>query len=174
MKFYDENLQGFILQKHRKFVEKIELLRQMFSGLRYLHECCALIHRDLKPENLLVDTHTGQPNVCITDFGLSVFEKKKTKQQNSTCASFLEEVNRNFNNSLQQNRQGRRRHAAGDKLNEVGDLAKRNLLDVFLTPEEDCNKPVDVKEILEQRTRGKPGTKYYKAPEIENGPPYVY
>ena len=90
----------------------------------------------------------------------------KTGQPNSASASFLEEVNRNFNNSLQQNRQGRRRHAAGDKVEEVGDLAKRNLLDVFLTPEEDCNKPVDVKEILEQRTRGKPGTKYYKAPEI--------
>ena len=143
----------------------------MFSGLKYLHECCALIHRDLKPENLLVDTHTGKPNVCITDFGLSVFERKKTGKPNSASASFLEEVNRNFNNSLQQNRQDRRRHAAGDRVKEDGDRArkkpaKRNLLNAFLAPEEDCNKPVHVTEILEQRTRGKPGTKYYKAPEI--------
>ena len=96
----------------------------------------------------------------------------KTGQPNSASASFLEEVNRNFNNSLQQNRQGRRRHAAGDKVKEDGDLArrksaKRNLLDAFLTPEEDSSKPVlAVTEILNKETKGKPGTKYYKAPEI--------
>ena len=143
----------------------------MFSGLRYLHECCALIHRDLKPENLLVDCHTGQPNVCITDFGLSVFEKKKTNQQKSACTSFLDEVNKNFT-KLQRNRPAKRRHVAEDTI-RVDDYparrkpAKRNLLDELLSPEADCGEPdMSVAEILEQRAIGYPGTKYFRAPEI--------
>ena len=139
----------------------------MFSGLSYLHECCALIHRDLKPENLLVDTHTGKPNVCITDFGLSVFEKKKTAQPKSASKSFLEEVNKNFTN-LQQRRPAHR-HAAEDNNNkDKRKPAKRNLIAELLGPiEDDRGDPeMNVAEVLEQRTNGKPGTKFYKAPEI--------
>ena len=148
------------------------LFLQMFSGLRYLHECCALIHRDLKPENLLVDTHTGQPNVCITDFGLSVFEKKKTGQMTKASQSFLEEVNLNFTN-LQHHIPPRRRHVAEDRIEDNNNKdkrkpAKRNLLAELLGPiEDDRREPeMNVAEILEQRTNGKPGTKFYKAPEI--------
>ena len=144
----------------------------MFSGLRYLHECCALIHRDLKPENLLVDTHTGQPNVCITDFGLSVFEKKKTGQANTARESFLEAVNRNFTN-LQPNKPGRKRHAAGDRIEDKDDQFRRRPIVRDLTAafskqvdDESAKPDIDVAEVLEQRTNGKPGTKYYKAPEI--------
>jgi serine/threonine protein kinase len=43
-------------------------LRQIVSGLQYLHGEMGIVHRDLKCENILLD---GQNNVKLIDFGLS-------------------------------------------------------------------------------------------------------
>jgi serine/threonine protein kinase len=58
------------VQAARAFSEKFacRYVKQIMSGLRYLHETCRIVHRDLKCENILLDRHH---NVRIIDFGLS-------------------------------------------------------------------------------------------------------
>ena len=51
-------------------VDKVELLRQVMSGLSFLHEK-GLIHRDLKPQNILLQLNRDDLRVLISDFGLS-------------------------------------------------------------------------------------------------------
>jgi serine/threonine protein kinase len=49
----------------------VEIMRQLITGLGYLHEC-GIIHRDLKPENILIETISDSEfRIKITDFGLS-------------------------------------------------------------------------------------------------------
>ena len=54
---------------HKRVREKdaARLLRQILSGVEYLHKL-RVCHRDLKPENLLMDDYN---NIKIVDFGLS-------------------------------------------------------------------------------------------------------
>ena len=88
------------------------LTLQMFCGLQYLHSL-SLIHRDIKPENLLVEYDDGgKPSVCITDFGLATFEKRRTgRQPNVAGESFLSAVNRSFSEALKKTS----RHAEGTR-----------------------------------------------------------
>jgi serine/threonine protein kinase len=51
-------------------VDRRDLLRQVMSGLSFLHEK-GLIHRDLKPQNILLQFVEGSVRVLISDFGLS-------------------------------------------------------------------------------------------------------
>ena len=51
-------------------VDKIDLLRQIMSGLAFLHEK-GLVHRDLKPQNILLLNQRSSVKVLISDFGLS-------------------------------------------------------------------------------------------------------
>ncbi|RIA87303.1 kinase-like domain-containing protein [Glomus cerebriforme] len=46
------------------------LVQQVLKGVGYLHDN-EIVHRDLKPENLLFSNKTDNPNLMITDFGLS-------------------------------------------------------------------------------------------------------
>lgn len=49
----------------------VEIMRQLITGIGYLHEC-GIVHRDLKPENILIETISANEfNIKITDFGLS-------------------------------------------------------------------------------------------------------
>lgn len=74
----------------------------MFSGIKYLHECCSLVHRDIKPENILIneDKTRKSINVRIGDFGLAVFERKPPQPESSRIRRPDHTV--------------RRRHPAGD------------------------------------------------------------
>lgn len=51
------------------------IIKQIFNGLNYMYNC-KILHLDLKPENILV-THNGQNTTFkITDFGISIDNKK--------------------------------------------------------------------------------------------------
>lgn len=60
-----------LLQKG-SYTEKdaANLVQQILKGVEYLHDH-DIVHRDLKPENLLFSDKTENPNLMITDFGLS-------------------------------------------------------------------------------------------------------
>jgi len=78
MDFYDYDLRK-LLEKHQiKFSppEVKYLLKQLVSGVRYLHEN-QLLHRDLKTENILLDQ---QGHLKICDFGLARKIEEKMKQ----------------------------------------------------------------------------------------------
>ena len=57
----------------------------MFSELKYLHECCALIDRDLKPENFLVENHTGQPKLYHRLRLVSIREEENRTDEQREC-----------------------------------------------------------------------------------------
>ncbi|KAL5530898.1 hypothetical protein ACEPAG_3774 [Sanghuangporus baumii] len=52
--------------------KKMELLRDIASGLSYLHSR-KICHGDLRAANILIDESSGKPCVLICDFGLSDF-----------------------------------------------------------------------------------------------------
>jgi serine/threonine protein kinase len=70
----NEILQGSQITEIKNFegvkLDKRDLLRQVMSGLSFLHEK-GLIHRDLKPQNILLQFGEGSVRVLISDFGLS-------------------------------------------------------------------------------------------------------
>ena len=51
-------------------LEAATLVRQLLSGVRYLHRH-KIIHRDLKPENILLASAQSDTDVKISDFGLA-------------------------------------------------------------------------------------------------------
>ena len=58
------------LQTHKVTEHQaIDIMRQIFTGLEYLH-ACGITHRDLKPDNILV-TSADPLTIKLTDFGLS-------------------------------------------------------------------------------------------------------
>ena len=64
---------------------KVELLKQMARGFRWLHgnselSRCGLTHRDLKPANVLVkDVGGGADQIKIADFGSAKLRSKDTR-----------------------------------------------------------------------------------------------
>eukprot|EP00124_Ichthyophonus_hoferi_P005032 Ihof_evm1s647 gene=Ihof_evmTU1s647 len=51
----------------------MRLVKQMFQGIRYLHDI-GIVHRDIKPSNILLSTDDPNTQVAkIVDFGLSKF-----------------------------------------------------------------------------------------------------
>lgn len=50
--------------------ERYDILSQILSGIKYLHEN-GVIHRDLKPQNILLVQHDGHYIPKISDFGIS-------------------------------------------------------------------------------------------------------
>lgn len=55
--------------------EKIRILKEIYSGMHYLHTL-KIIHKDLKPKILLIDDNK---NAKIMDFGLSKLTKNEEK-----------------------------------------------------------------------------------------------
>eukprot|EP01022_Parablepharisma_sp_SALTPOND_P021019 TRINITY_DN3985_c3_g1_i1.p2 TRINITY_DN3985_c3_g1~~TRINITY_DN3985_c3_g1_i1.p2 ORF type:complete len:631 (-),score=82.57 TRINITY_DN3985_c3_g1_i1:7082-8974(-) len=75
-----------LLKIHKRGLPKPqiqEIIRQVLSGLQYLHSH-NIIHRDLKPANIL----TSKSGNCykITDFGISTQVKEKMTNIKRTCA----------------------------------------------------------------------------------------
>lgn len=71
MEYIDgKNLSTYIEEKKLSFYKKINIIKQITSGLIYLHKRnpTYIIHRDLKPSNILV---TNKYKVKIIDFGIS-------------------------------------------------------------------------------------------------------
>ena len=80
MEFCDCNLKDFftMLQKYQNlpdeiiFIMEIEILKQIFESVNYLHQN-KVIHRDLKPSNILIKYNTSNGRfIKLCDFGLSV------------------------------------------------------------------------------------------------------
>ena len=66
------DLNKFFRTKDLPFNDTLDVMRQISTGLVYLHEH-NVIHRDIKPGNILVDLHREQFTVKLTDFDLSKF-----------------------------------------------------------------------------------------------------
>ncbi|MCF8242226.1 MAG: protein kinase [Melioribacteraceae bacterium] len=60
-------LRHYIKNDNLSDEKKLKLVKQLFSGLSYLHKH-NIVHRDLKPENILINNDL---KLKITDFGLS-------------------------------------------------------------------------------------------------------
>jgi calcium/calmodulin-dependent protein kinase I len=76
-----------LLQKG-SYTEKdaANLVQQILKGVEYLHEH-EIVHRDLKPENLLFSDKTDNPNLMITDFGLSKILKHHNDILMTACGT---------------------------------------------------------------------------------------
>ncbi|CAO3701770.1 unnamed protein product [Rhizopus stolonifer] len=76
------------LLKKGSYTEKdaSKLTKQMLEGLQYLHER-DIVHRDMKPENLLFHTQSENPNLMITDFGLSKILKAQDDILTTACGT---------------------------------------------------------------------------------------
>ena len=76
------NLQNEELQVLTSFTsfeeQKINITKQIVYGVLLIHKS-NIVHRDLKPDNILINISNDEKlEVCITDFGLSVFNNEKT------------------------------------------------------------------------------------------------
>ena len=74
---------------------------QLFSGLAYLHRQC-VIHRDVKPENLLIEESLDEPpKLCIGDFGLACFERRRdTGRPKPPSARFIEKFAKSYSRAM--------------------------------------------------------------------------
>jgi len=50
--------------------EAVEILKQAFSAIKYLH-ANTISHRDIKPENFMLKSADDPSNIKLIDFGLS-------------------------------------------------------------------------------------------------------
>lgn len=64
------------------------IMRQILSGVRYLHEN-SIVHRDIKPENVLCATKEWPLHVKLTDFGLSNFIDDASDDSSSALLSHV-------------------------------------------------------------------------------------
>jgi len=82
-----------ISRKRFSEVDAARLLRQVLSGITYMHKN-KIVHRDLKPENLLLESKNKEAQIKIIDFGLSThFEgSKKMKDKIGTAYYIAPEV----------------------------------------------------------------------------------
>ncbi len=86
MEYMDQGSLSDLLKVHKKGLPKPqvqEILRQVLSGLHYLH-AHNIIHRDLKPANIL--TNKAGTLYKITDFGISTQVREKMTNVKRTCA----------------------------------------------------------------------------------------
>lgn len=60
--------------------EVLKVIKDMASGLSYLHQC-NIVHQDIKPANILIDDSSGTPVYVLSDFGIS--SKTKTRLSHS-------------------------------------------------------------------------------------------
>ena len=66
-----ESLGDRLARDHRiHWVEAIEILRGVLSGLRHAHER-GVVHRDIKPDNVYLAHKDGDPVIKILDFGIA-------------------------------------------------------------------------------------------------------
>jgi len=65
-----ELFQRIIKQKSYSEADAQVVMRQIFSGVAYLHSR-GIVHRDLKPENVLLASDAPDAAIKIADFGLS-------------------------------------------------------------------------------------------------------
>ena len=74
LQYYEEgNLIQLLKKQQLSFAEIYSILRQVLSGLEFLHgQTPGIIHRDLKPQNILMAKGLdGEYVPKITDFGIS-------------------------------------------------------------------------------------------------------
>jgi len=66
-----ESLGDRLARDHRiHWVEAIDILRGVLSGLRHAHER-GVVHRDIKPDNVYLAHKDGDPVIKILDFGIA-------------------------------------------------------------------------------------------------------
>jgi serine/threonine protein kinase len=71
LQYYEQgNLAQLLAQGRLSPEQKEEILRQILSGIGFLHEH-GIIHRDLKPQNILMVKRGSEYVPKITDFGIS-------------------------------------------------------------------------------------------------------
>jgi len=66
-------------------IEAANVIRQITRACKYMHER-GIIHRDLKPQNL-VFLDKKNTHICITDFGLAKFVKRKDGLTKTLCGT---------------------------------------------------------------------------------------
>jgi len=66
-----------------------QIMKGIFSGLEYLHDCVNVIHRDLKPENIVIVDYDDLTTVKLIDFGLAVKSTKSSIQDYAKCGTLL-------------------------------------------------------------------------------------
>eukprot|EP00922_Rhytidocystis_sp_ex-Travisia-forbesii_P065500 GHVS01097320.1.p1 GENE.GHVS01097320.1~~GHVS01097320.1.p1 ORF type:complete len:504 (-),score=61.19 GHVS01097320.1:558-2069(-) len=88
-----ELFDAIINQKRFSEVDAARIVKQILSGITYMHKN-KVVHRDLKPENLLLQCKEKNSNIRIIDFGLSShFEaSKKMKEKIGTAYYIAPEV----------------------------------------------------------------------------------
>eukprot|EP00358_Blepharisma_japonicum_P002185 CAMPEP_0202955304 /NCGR_PEP_ID=MMETSP1395-20130829/51696_1 /ASSEMBLY_ACC=CAM_ASM_000871 /TAXON_ID=5961 /ORGANISM="Blepharisma japonicum, Strain Stock R1072" /LENGTH=484 /DNA_ID=CAMNT_0049671735 /DNA_START=196 /DNA_END=1650 /DNA_ORIENTATION=+ len=66
------DLCDYLIQKEVLTEKEVSaLMKQIFSAVNHLHSL-KICHRDIKPENFLLANSIGEPEVKLTDFGMSV------------------------------------------------------------------------------------------------------
>ncbi|XP_071946998.1 myosin light chain kinase A-like [Antedon mediterranea] len=81
-------LNDFILQRPKDMVNNLNFMKQLSSGVSFLHGQ-GVVHRDLKPDNILIEfNHLGDAVVKISDFGLAkVFIQTFNPSAQEKCIS---------------------------------------------------------------------------------------
>ncbi|CAK5281160.1 unnamed protein product, partial [Mycena citricolor] len=91
LEFVDGGTLRQFISRYKGLSERMtkHLMRQLFTGLAYMHSQ-HVIHRDIKPDNILLTSDTP-PVVKITDFGVAAIVK--TDNPTSGATSYVGTVN---------------------------------------------------------------------------------